>query len=369
MAEKRDFYDVLGVAKSSTDKEIKKAFKLLAKKYHPDISKEDDAENKFKEIQEAYAILSDQNKRAQYDQYGHAAFDQMGGGAGYEGFDFSDIFGDIFGGGFGGGFGGRQSANQNGPRRGRDMEINVRLTFKEAVFGTKKDIAVKREVDCTGCNGTGAKDPSSVVTCNTCGGQGRVQRQQRTILGMAMTESICPSCQGQGKTIKDKCHKCHGSAREQISSSIAVNIPAGVDNGAYMRVPQKGEGGYKGATAGDLFLNIYVEEDKFFKRSGQDIHVEIPIGYTQAVLGATVEVPTIHGHVDFKIPAGTQTDSALRLKHKGINKTGDQYVKVKIKTAKKVSGEEKKLLEQLAKFESSHTDQEGFFANIKKLFF
>ena len=229
MANKRDFYEVLGVSKSSTDKEIKKAFKLLAKKYHPDISKEDDAENKFKEIQEAYAILSDATKKQQYDQYGHAAFDQMSGGGGAQGFDFSDIFSEIFGGGFGGfggGFNSQRQSNPNSPRQGRDMEMNVQLTFKEAVFGTKKEIKVQREVDCSSCHGVGAEKSSDVVTCPTCGGQGRVQRQQQTMFGVTMTESVCPACNGQGKTIKNKCKKCHGNGRETVEKKITVNFPA-----------------------------------------------------------------------------------------------------------------------------------------------
>ncbi len=374
--DKRDFYDVLGVSRDASQKEIKRAFKVLAKKYHPDISKEENHEEKFKEAQEAYAVLSDENKRAQYDQFGHAAFDQGGFGGGAQGFDFSDIFSEIFGGGgFGGGFGGfggQRQQNPNAPRPGRDMEQTVTLMFKEAVFGAKKDIIVKREEDCSNCNGTGAKDPSNVKQCTTCGGMGKVRRQQQTMFGMAMTEAVCPNCHGTGQEIAEKCTKCHGKKREVVSKTITINFPAGVENNAYMRVPQKGEGGYRGGMNGDLFLNIIVEEDRHFKRSGNDIIVEIPISYTQAVLGASIDVPTIHGDVKFKIPSGTKTGSKLRLKGKGVHpnkgRAGDQYVIVNIEVPKEVSAKERELLEQLAQYEEKHVDQENFFDKIKKIF-
>ncbi len=378
---KRDLYEVLGVSKSADQKEIKKAFKGLAKKYHPDISKEENHEEKFKEVQEAYAILSDESKRAQYDQYGHAAFDQNQGfgGAGAQGFDFGDIFSEIFGGGggfggFGGGFGGfnQQRQNPNGPRHGRDMEMNVTLSFTEAVFGCQKEIKVNREEDCSTCRGTGAKDPNNVKTCATCGGQGKVRRQQQTPFGMAMTEAVCPNCNGTGQEATEKCTDCNGSKRKVVEKTITINFPAGVENGAYMRVTGKGEGGARGGQDGDLFLNINFEEDRHFKRNGNDITIEIPISYTQAVLGASIDVPTIHGDVKFKIPAGTQTGSKLRLKGKGVQpakgRDGDQYVIVNVKVPTDVTAKEKELLKQLSEYEEGHVNQSNFFDKIKNIF-
>ncbi len=376
---KRDLYEVLGVSKNADQKEIKKAFKVLAKKYHPDISKEENHEEKFKEAQEAYAILSDETKRAQYDQYGHAAFDQnQGFGAGANGFDFGDIFSEIFGGngGFGGfsGFSGfnQQRQDPNGPRHGRDMEMNVSLSFTEAVFGCQKEIKVNREEDCSTCRGTGAKDPNNVKKCATCSGQGKVRRQQQTPFGMAMTEAVCPNCNGSGQEATEKCTDCNGTKRKVVENIITINFPAGVENGAYMRVTGKGEGGVRGGQDGDLFLNIIVEEDRHFKRNGNDITVEIPISYTQAVLGASIDVPTIHGDVKFKIPAGTQTGTKLRLKGKGVQpskgRDGDQYVIVNVKIPTDITNKEKELLKQLSEYEEGHVNQSNFFDKIKNIF-
>lgn len=375
--DKKDFYEVLGVSKTATEKEIKKAFKVLAKKYHPDISKEPDAEEKFKEAQEAYAILSDSQKRQQYDQFGHAAFSQgAGAGAGgFGGFDFSDIFSEIFGGGFsGGGFSGgfgRQS-NPNAPRKGNDVEKTILLSFKEAAFGIKKDIKVSVEEKCQTCDGIGAKNASDVSTCSTCNGHGRVQTQQQTIFGTMMSESACPKCHGKGKEIKNPCPNCHGQGRAYYEKELSITFPAGIEDGAYMRVPQKGEGGINGGPAGDLYLNVRVREDNFFKQFGKDIKVEIPISYSQAALGATISVPTIHGDVDMKIPHGTQTSTTLRVRGKGIHTThgkGDQYVTVVVQVPKKLNAEEKDLLTKLSKVESNTEEQKGFFKAIRDLFY
>ncbi len=375
--DKRDFYEVLGVSKSASAKEIKSAFKKLAKKYHPDISKEENAEEKFKEIQEAYAVLSDENKKAQYDQFGHAAFDQMGGGSGFEGFDFSDIFSDIFGGGFGSGFGSSRRQDPNGPRPGRDMEISVILSFKEAIFGVEKEYSIKREQDCKTCSGTGAKDKNDVHICSTCNGSGTVRQQQRTILGMAVTEGVCPSCHGKGKEIKNPCHDCKGKGRAVYKEDIKIKIPAGADNGSYLKVPSKGEGGFNGGRNGDLFLYINVKEDEFFKREDLDIHITIPISYTQAVLGDTIDIPTIHGEVSLKIPSGTQSGSMLKLKNQGIKSSqtnmfgksvGDQIVKVNVVVPTNVNSKEKELLNKLSEYDDKHTKQKGFFDKIKSIF-
>ncbi len=383
--DKRDYYEVLGVPKSADAKTIKSSFKKLAKKYHPDISKEDNAEEKFKKIQEAYAVLSDEQKKQQYDQFGHAAFDGMGAGAsGFGDFDFSDIFSDIFGGGFGNGFsqgfGGfsQSQTNPNAPINGRDMEITLPLDFKEAVFGVTKQITIKREQNCKKCNGKGSEKPEDVITCPTCNGQGRVRQQQKTMFGMAITESVCPDCNGSGKKIKNPCNECHGSGRHIYKDDIEIKIPAGVDNGSYMKVTGKGEGGYNGGAPGDLYLNITVQEDDFFKRDGLDIKVDIPVAFSQAVLGDTITMPTIHGDVDLKIPKGTQSGSLLKLKGKGIHAdnvsmfgktTGDQFVRINIKVPTKISKEEEELIQKLSKFNDKHTDQKNFFEKIKKFFY
>lgn len=374
--EKKDFYEVLGVSKGADEKEIKKAFKSLARKYHPDVSKEENAEEKFKEIQEAYAILSDADKRAQYDQFGHAAFEQGGAGGfgGAQGFDFGDIFSEIFGGGFSsGGFGGfgSQSQNPNAPRRGRDVETTVVLSFKEAAFGVKKDVSTRVEKKCETCNGQGASNPSDVHTCGTCHGKGKVQRTQRTMLGNMVSESICPTCHGKGKEIKNPCNACRGTGRHEYNKEFTVTFEAGVENGAYMRIPSRGEGGYNGGPDGDLFLNIRVQADDFFHQQGANLFVEVPITYTQAALGSTIAIPTIHGDVDLKVPAGTQTGSKLRLRGKGIHSKrghGDQYVTVNVKIPTSLSSDEKKLLRELANVEGDHSKQKGLFDSIKDIF-
>ncbi len=373
---KRDFYEVLGVSKGADEKEIKKAFKGLARKYHPDVSKEENAEEKFKEIQEAYAVLSDANKKAQYDQFGHAAFENGGPGGfggGAQGFDFGDIFSEIFGGGFGGGFGGfgGQSQNPNAPRRGRDVETTVMLSFKEAAFGCKKDIKIKVEKECETCHGVGAENASDATTCTTCNGHGKVQRTQRTMLGNMVTESVCPTCHGKGKIIKNPCKECHGNGRREYEKEFTVTFEAGVENGAYMRIPGRGEGGMNGGPAGDLFLNIRVESDSFFKQQGNNLYVEVPITYTQAALGSTISIPTIHGEVDLKIPAGTQTGSKLRLRGKGIHGKrghGDQFVTVNVKVPTSLTTEEKKILKELSAVEGDHSKQKGLFDKVKDIF-
>lgn len=380
-----DYYQVLGVSKDASQQEIKKAFKQLAKKYHPDVSKEPDAEEKFKEAQEAYAVLSDENKRSQYDRIGHDAFvNGFGGAGGFGGaegfaqdFDFSDIFSEIFGNGFGGfsgfssGFG-RQSQTQNGPMHGADMQTRLTISFKEAIFGTTKEITVNREMDCKTCHGKGAKDASDVVECSTCHGTGRVISQQQTILGIMQTETVCPTCQGRGKEIKNPCSECHGSGRETYPTKVKFNIPAGVDDNQLLKVPGKGIGGHLGGVDGDLYIRISVEEDENFKRDGLNILITIPITYTQAALGCSVECPTIHGSVKLKIPKGTQPNAKLRIKGKGIvtnsGATGDQIVNVKLVVPTHLSHDEKQAIEALSKVEADHGEQKSFFDKLKDLF-
>lgn len=349
--EKRDYYEVLGVSKNATDKEIKSAFRKLAKQYHPDINKAPDAADKFKEAQEAYAVLSDENKRRQYDQYGHAAFDQMNGGAGFDfsNFDFSDIFGDIFGGGFG--FGGRSSRSSNRARKGADNIMRVNLTFDEAVFGCKKNINVSYYDNCSECNGKGGKGEKS---CPTCHGSGTVTSEQRTIFGAFMTRTTCSTCGGTGSIFETNCSKCHGTGKILKKSDLEVKIPAGVDTGNQLRMAGKGDKGINGGPNGDLYLEFYVKDHPLFIRDDNDIYLELPITITDAVLGCKRDIPTLYGSVKLTIPAGSTTNDKHRLKGKGIedihsHSKGDMYVILKVLPPTKLSKEQKKIFEELSK--------------------
>jgi molecular chaperone DnaJ len=354
MADKKDLYEVLGISKSATNDEIKKAYRTLAKKYHPDVSKETDAENKFKEVQEAYDTLSDPQKRQSYDQYGHqgSPFEGFGGGAGgFEGFGgFSDIFSQFFGGGK------QQRQNYGGPQRGEDLERVVTIDFMEAVLGTKKTLKVDIEDECKKCHGSGAESQSDIETCSRCHGQGFINVEQRTMFGSMRTQQACPACGGVGKTIKKRCATCNGQGRVKETKTVDVKIPAGVDTNMSLKVAGYGNGGVKGGPKGDLFLNFRVRPHKVFKRQNDDIILEVPISVTQAVLGASIDIPTIYGDVNLKIPAGISYGTILRMNGKGISnvrtgKKGDQNVIVQIATPKNLSGQEKKLYEQLEKLE------------------
>lgn len=361
---KRDYYEILGVSKSASDAEIKSAFRKLAKKYHPDVSKEPDAAEKFKEAQEAYAVLSDADKRRQYDQYGHAAFDQMGGGAGgfdFSGFDFSDIFSDIFGSGFG--FGGSSSSTR--ARRGSDSLVRMNLTFEEAVFGCKKDVKIDTMVECDSCHGKGGHDEK---TCPTCHGSGQVTSEQRTIFGSFATRTTCPTCHGKGSTFDRKCNKCHGEGRVRENKTVEVKIPAGVDTGNKLRLNGKGEAGINGGPNGDLYLEFKVKDHPLFERDENDIYIQLPITITEAVLGCKKDVPTLTGNVKLSIPAGSKTNDKHRLKGKGIadpqtGRKGDMYVIIDIHIPKKLSKEQKKLFESLSKTKLDDSDK---FDKIKK---
>jgi len=343
---KKDYYEVLGVDKNASQDEIKSAFRKLAKKYHPDVCKEENASEKFKECQEAYAVLSDENKRKQYDQYGHAAFENNGaGGFDFSGFDFSDIFGDIFGSGFGFNFGGSGSRKT----RGRDKIMRVNLTFDEAVFGTNKDINVDVNENCEECNGKGGFDES---TCSTCHGTGTVTAEQRTIFGAFMTKTTCPKCEGKGKTYKKVCSKCSGSGNVRKNKTISVKVPAGVDTGNQQRISGYGELGSAGN--GDLYLEYYVSNHPIFRREGCDIYLDLPITITEAVLGCKKEIPTITGSVKLTIEAGSNTGDKLRLRGKGVEDLhsyhkGDMYVILNVAIPNKITKEQKKLFEQLSK--------------------
>lgn len=350
--EKRDYYEVLGVSKNASEAEIKSAFRKLAKKYHPDVSKEPDAAEKFKEAQEAYAVLSDESKRRQYDQYGHAAFDQMNGGAGFDfsGFDFSDIFGDLFGdSGFNFGFGGRGSSSR--ATKGRDKLVRVDLDFEEAVFGCKKIVNLDVNDTCSECDGKGGHGET---TCSRCHGSGTVTTEQRTMFGTFMSRSTCPECNGKGKSYRERCSKCRGTGKVKVNKDLEVKIPAGVDTGNQLRLSGKGEAGANGGPNGDIYLEFNVSSHEIYERDGNDIYLELPITITDAVLGCKKDVPTIHGSVRLTIKEGTETGDKYRLKGKGIEdvhsyRKGDMYVIIKVVTPKKLTRDQKKLFESLAK--------------------
>ncbi|MBE6138371.1 MAG: molecular chaperone DnaJ [Firmicutes bacterium] len=350
--QKRDYYEVLGVSKNATEDEIKSAFRKLAKKYHPDVSKEPDAAEKFKEAQEAYAVLSDASKRQQYDQFGHAAFNQNGGAGGFDfsGFDFSDIFGDIFGGGFDFGFGGGRR-NSNRATKGRDSLIRIDLTFEEAAFGCKKDVTLDVMCECEECHGKGGHGEKN---CSECHGSGTITAEQRTMFGSFMSRTTCPSCGGKGKTYDSRCNSCRGTGKVKETKTLEVKVPAGVDTGNQLRLAGKGEAGSNGGPNGDVYLEFKVKSHPLFERVENDIYLELPITITDAVLGCKKDVPTLTGKVSVSINAGTETGDKYRLKGKGIEdvhsgRKGDMYVVVKVVVPSKINRDQKKLFEQLAK--------------------
>ncbi len=354
MAEqKRDYYEVLGVDKNADEAAIKKAYRGLAKKYHPDMNPGDkNAEAKFKEASEAYAVLSDPDKRKQYDQFGHAAFDGPGGGAG--GFDFNSMdFGDIFGDIFGDFFGGRTSrASRNGPMKGANLRTSVRISFEEAVFGCDKEIELTLKDPCKTCNGTGAKPGTSPVTCSKCGGKGQVVFTQQSLFGTVRNVQTCPDCQGTGKVIKDKCPDCHGSGYTASRKKLSVTIPAGIDNGQMVRLREKGEPGRNGGPRGDLLVEAVVSRHPIFQRQDYNIYSTAPISYAQAALGGDVLIDTVDGKVVYTVKPGTQTDSKIRLKGKGVpslqNKDvrGDHYVTLVVQVPTGLTSSAKDLLKQ-----------------------
>ncbi len=366
MAEKRDYYEVLGVDKNADDAAIKKAYRQLAKKYHPDSNPGDkDAEAKFKEAGEAYAVLSDPEKRAAYDRYGHAAFDANSaagrasgfGGFDFNGMDFTDIFGDLFGGfGFGGGgFGGGYSSSSGGVRRGADLRTMVRISFQDAVFGCEKEIEINYKDTCKSCGGTGAKAGTSPETCSKCGGRGKVTMiQNNPFFGQMQTVTTCPDCGGKGKIIKDKCPDCRGTGYIQGKKRLKVTIPAGIDDGQAIRLASTGEPGTNGGPRGDLLVEVSVTEDPKFKRQGNTIFSTIAVPYAKMVLGGPVRINTVDGAVEYDIKPGTPTDTKVRLRGKGVpfvnnNKTrGDHYVTLMVKVPTSLTAEQKKALRAYA---------------------
>lgn len=360
MAEqKRDYYEVLGVDRSADDATIKKAYRQLAKKYHPDANPGDkEAEAKFKEASEAYAVLSDSEKRRQYDQFGHAAFDGGAGGAGAGGFDFSgmdfgDMFGDIFGDFFGGGS--RRGAS-NGPMKGANLRTSVRITFEEAVFGCEKEIDMVLKEECTTCGGTGAKPGTSPETCTKCGGKGKVVFSQQSLFGMVQNVQTCPECNGSGKIIKDRCTSCRGTGYTSSRKKIKVSIPAGIDNGQSVRIREKGEPGVNGGPRGDLLVEVIVSSHPIFQRQDMNIFSTAPISFAQAVLGGETRISTVDGDVIYEVKPGTQTDTRIRLKGKGVpslrnkNVRGDHYVTFVVQVPVNLNEEAK---EALRKFDEA----------------
>jgi molecular chaperone DnaJ len=368
---KRDYYEVLGVEKGADDKEIKKAYKRLAMKYHPDRTQGDKAmEEKFKEVQEAYEILSDDQKRAAYDNYGHAGVDPNRGGGG-GGADFNDIFGDVFGDIFGGGRRGGQSRAQ----RGSDLRYNLELNLEDAVRGKSVEIKVPTWVSCDVCDGSGAKKGTQAKSCPTCHGAGQVTMRQ----GFFAVQQTCPTCSGRGKIIPDPCTKCHGDGRVEKTKTLSVKIPAGVDTGDRIRLAGEGEAGQFGAPAGDLYVQVHVKDHPIFVRDGNNLYCDVPISFSTAALGGEIDVPTLDGRVKLKIPAETQTEKMFRLRGKGVQSVrgggvGDLVCKVVVETPVNLSDKQKDLLRQLDESwagdsEAKHRPKsKGFFDGVKKFF-
>ncbi len=374
MAEKRDYYEVLGVSKGASDDDIKKAYRAAAKKCHPDLNpgKEKEAEEKFKEVNEAYDVLKDAEKRQRYDQFGHAGVDPSyggGGGAysgGFGGFDMGDIF-DSF---FGGGFGSRgHSANKNGPKKGKDIQQDLSITFEEAAFGVKKEVIIYRMETCKTCNGSKAKAGTKPATCGSCGGSGQVRSVQRTPFGNFQSTTTCQQCRGAGEVISEPCTDCKGTGQIRHQRKIEVNIPAGIDNGQTISIRGEGSSGIKGGPHGDLYITINIKKHEVFTRQGFDVVLDMPISFVSAALGDTVRVPTLDGEVEYKIPEGTQTGTVFKFKGKGIphlqaRGRGDQYVKVNVEVPKGLNEKQKELLREFDALDNGNNQAKSKFFEI-----
>ena len=390
MAEKRDYYEVLGIGKNATDAEIKSAYRKLAKKYHPDLNPGDkEAEEKFKEVNEANDVLSDPQKRQRYDQFGFAGVDPNyaaanGGGAGgfgggFGGVDLGDIFGDIFGGGFGGGFsgfgGGSSTRTANAPRKGHDIQASVILTFEEAAHGCSKKITINRQDTCPDCGGTGAAKGTSPETCPDCGGRGYVVTQQRTPFGVMQSQQPCSHCGGRGTIIRNPCKTCRGTGKTAARKSLEINIPAGIDDDQNIALRGQGDAGSNGGPAGDVIVHVTVKADPMFERDGYDVTIHVPITFSQAVLGDDVEVPTVDGRIVQHIPEGTQSGTKFRLRGQGIQYLngrgrGDQYVIVDVEIPKKVTRAQREALKAFEDSMKEDNDEKrkGFFKNLRDRF-
>lgn len=390
MAEKRDYYEVLGIGKNATDAEIKSAYRKLAKKYHPDLNPGDkEAEEKFKEVNEANDVLSDPQKRQRYDQFGFAGVDPNyaaanGGGAGgfgggFGGVDLGDIFGDIFGGGFGGGFsgfgGGSSTRTANAPRKGHDIQASVILTLEEAAHGCSKKITINRQDTCPDCGGTGAAKGTSPETCPDCGGRGYVVTQQRTPFGVMQSQQPCSHCGGRGTIIRNPCKTCRGTGKTAARKSLEINIPAGIDDDQNIALRGQGDAGSNGGPAGDVIVHVTVKADPMFERDGYDVTIHVPITFSQAVLGDDVEVPTVDGRIVQHIPEGTQSGTKFRLRGQGIQYLngrgrGDQYVIVDVEIPKKVTRAQREALKAFedSMKEDNYEKRKGFFKNLRDRF-
>jgi molecular chaperone DnaJ len=373
MAEKRDLYEVLGITKSATKDQIKSAYRKLAKQYHPD-NKETGNEAKFKEIQEAYDILYDEQKRFAYDQFGHAAFDQNAGGGnpfqggGFGGFGDGVDLGDIFSSFFGGG--GRRQSNPSGPRRGNDSIMRVKIDFMDAINGRDINLSINVDETCDKCNGTGAKTPNDIKTCPHCNGRGYVKVQRRSLFGVIESTESCPHCGGTGKIISEKCPNCNGKGYNNKKKDVKVHILAGINEGQQIRVHGMGERGVNGGPNGDLYVEIMIKPHSHFKRDRNDIHIEIPLDFVDATLGTKIVVPTVYGETELNIPSGTQPNQIIRMKGHGVKdlrngKPGDQYVHLNIKVPTSLNKEQKKLLES---FKKASNESDSLFAKFKKAF-
>lgn len=390
MAEKRDYYEVLGIGKNATDAEIKSAYRKLAKKYHPDLNPGNkEAEEKFKEVNEANDVLSDPQKRQRYDQFGFAGVDPNyaaanGGGAGgfgggFGGVDLGDIFGDIFGGGFGGGFsgfgGGSSTRTANAPRKGHDIQASAILTFEEAAHGCSKKITINRQDTCPDCGGTGAAKGTSPETCPDCGGRGYVVTQQRTPFGVMQSQQPCSHCGGRGTIIRNPCKTCRGTGKTAARKSLEINIPAGIDDDQNIALRGQGDAGSNGGPAGDVIVHVTVKADPMFERDGYDVTIHVPITFSQAVLGDDVEVPTVDGRIVQHIPEGTQSGTKFRLRGQGIQYLngrgrGDQYVIVDVEIPKKVTRAQREALKAFedSMKEDNYEKRKGFFKNLRDRF-
>lgn len=379
MTTKRDYYEALGVPKNAAPEDIKKAFRQLARKYHPDVNKDHDAEAKFKEINEAYEVLSDDQKRAAYDRYGHAAAGQGGfgadgfGGAGFG--DINDIFSEFFG-GFARQGGGTAAQQRRGPRRGADLKYDLKIEFLEAVFGVEKQIEVGRSESCSRCNGNGSEPGTQPTRCRTCNGSGEVRRVQQSILGSFVSVNTCPTCSGSGETISVPCKQCGGKKQVRVTKTLQVSVPPGVDSGTQIRLNGEGEPGANGGQAGNLYVVINVAPHQYFRRKDNDIVIEIPINVAQAALGDEIEVPTVDGKEKLSIPAGTQGGSVFRIKNKGVphlrrNMRGDQLVLISVAVPSSLSAEQRRLFAELAKTmgkEVTPQSEKGFMDKLKDVF-
>lgn len=366
---KKDYYEILGVSKTATDEEIKRSFRKLAKQYHPDVNKDPGAEEKFKEIGEAYAVLSDPDKRRQYDQFGHAAF-EGGAGGGFQGFnaediDLSSIFDDLFGSSFGFNFGGSRNRSKNGPTKGKDRLVRMNLSFEEAVFGCKKSINIDLNETCESCHGAGGFKER---TCSKCNGRGTIIVEQKSMFGIFQTQTICNECGGNGKTYEETCNNCRGTGHIKTNKEIVVTVPEGVDNGYQLRISGKGEAGLNGGPNGDIYIEFAVKKHDFFERNDEDVYLEVPLTIAEAALGCKKEIPTLENNVILDIKAGASTGDKLKLKGKGIKvpnslRKGDMYVILNVVTPTKLNRKQKKLLEELAE---TDLDDETIFKNFKK---